>query len=63
MHKMRSIAAIVAAVILAGAVGWIATTTHAQAPISAERINPSQITMDAKNLPVEEFVDYSFEFN
>jgi hypothetical protein len=63
MHKMRSIAAVAAAVILAGAVGWIATTTHAQAPVTMEGINPSQITMDAKNLPVEEFVDYSFEFN
>jgi hypothetical protein len=63
MHKMRSIAAVAAAVILASAVGWIATTTHAQAPIRSEGINPSEITMNAKNLPVEEFVDYSFVFN
>jgi hypothetical protein len=63
MHKMTTIAAVAAAVMLAGAVGWIATTTHAQAPVRSEGINLSEITMNAKNLPVEEFVDYSFVFN
>jgi hypothetical protein len=63
MHKIRSIAAVAAAVIVAGAVGWIATTTHAQAPVRAEGINPSEIQMNAKNLPVEHFDDYSFVFN
>jgi hypothetical protein len=59
MHKI----ALFAAVILAGAAGWVATTTHAQAPISAERINPSQIAMNATYLPVEHFDDLSFVFN
>jgi hypothetical protein len=63
MRTMTSIAAVAAVVILAGAVGWIATTTHAQAPIRSEAINPSQITLNAKNLPVEHFDDYSFVFN
>ena len=63
MYKTTSIAAVAAAVILAGAVGWIAPTTHAQAPVRAEGINPSQITLNAKNLPVEHFDDYSFVFN
>ena len=62
MHKMRSIAAIVAAVILAGAVGWIATTTHAQAPVSGERVDPSQIDRNARNLPVEHPNDLTFVF-
>jgi hypothetical protein len=52
-----------AAVILAAASVWNTNTTHAQAPVRPEAINPSQITMDAANLPVEEFVDYSFVFN
>jgi hypothetical protein len=63
MRKMTSIAAVAAVVILAGAVGWIATTTHAQAPVRSEGVNPSQITLNAKNLPVEHFDDYSFVFN
>ena len=59
MHKI----ALFTALVLAGAAGWVATTTHAQAPVRAEVINPSQIAMNAKNLPVEEYVDYSFVFN
>ena len=64
MHKIK-LFAIAAALILAGTAGWVATTTHArvEAPIAAEGINPSQLTMKAENLPVEEFVDYSFVFN
>ena len=64
MHKIR-LFAIAAALILAGTAGWVATTTHArvEAPVSVEGISPSQITMKAENLPVEEFVDYSFVFN
>jgi hypothetical protein len=59
MHKL----ALAIALTLAGAAGWIATTTHAQAPVSAERVDPSQITMNARNLPVEHFDDLSFVFN
>ncbi len=59
MHKI----ALFAALILAGAAGWIATTTHAQAPVSGERVNPSQIDRNTRNLPVEHFDDLSFVFN
>ena len=62
MHKIRGLFAIAAVLVLAGALGWIATTTHAQAPVRSEGVNPSEIAMNAKNLPVEEFVDYSFVF-
>jgi hypothetical protein len=64
MHKTKLLA-IAAALILAGAAGWIATTTHArvEAPVAAQGIDPSEMTMNAKNLAVEEFVDYSFVFN
>ena len=63
MHKIRGLFAVAAVLVLAGALGWIATTTHAQAPVRSEGINPSEIAMNAKNLPLEEFVDYSFVFN
>jgi hypothetical protein len=62
MHKMRSIAAVATTVILAGAVGWLATTTHAQAPVRSEGINPFEITLHEENLP-EHFVDQTFVFN
>jgi hypothetical protein len=61
MHKIK-LFAVAAALVLAGAVGWMATTTHAQAPVLTEGINPSEITMHAKNLPVEHYADYSFVF-
>ena len=52
------------ALTLAATAGWIATTTHArvEAPVSAERINPSQIDRNAKNLPVEHTNDLTFVF-
>jgi hypothetical protein len=52
------------ALTLAATAGWIATTTHArvEAPVSAERINPSQIALNATNLPVEHFDDQTFVF-
>jgi alkylhydroperoxidase/carboxymuconolactone decarboxylase family protein YurZ len=62
MPKIRLVT-VAAALSLACVAGWVATTTHAQAPVRSEGINPSEITMSAKNLPVEEFVDYSFVFN
>jgi hypothetical protein len=64
MHKIR-LFAVAAALILMGAAGWVATAAHArvEAPVGGEGINPSQMTMNADNLPVEELVDYSFVFN
>jgi hypothetical protein len=51
--------------ILTGVGGWIASTTQArvEAPALAETINPSQITMNARDLPTEQFTDYTFVFN
>jgi phosphotransferase system glucose/maltose/N-acetylglucosamine-specific IIC component len=54
-----------AVLILAGLGGWVASTTHArvEAPIAGGGIDLSQITMNARDLPTEEFVDYSLVFN
>jgi hypothetical protein len=63
MHKIW-LFAVTATLIVAGAAGWIATTTYARvkAPVSAEWINPSQIMLNATNLPVEHFDDLSLTF-
>jgi hypothetical protein len=64
MHKIKSFA-VAAALIVAGVGAWVvATTTQARvtAPIEARGIDPLQITINAKELPTEEFVDYSFVF-
>ena len=64
---MRKISLYVIAtfLILTGVGGWIASTTQArvEAPALAETINPSQITMNARDLPTEHFTDYTFVFN
>ena len=51
--------------ILTGVGGWIASTTQARvdAPALAGTINPSQIAMNARDLPTEQFTDYTFVFN
>jgi hypothetical protein len=57
--------AVAVVLILAGVGGWVASTTHArfEAPVGGGGIDLSQITMNAPDLPTEEFVDYSFVFN
>jgi hypothetical protein len=64
---MRKISLYVIAtfLILTGVGGWIASTTQArvEAPPLAETINPSQITMNVRDLPTEQFTDYTFVFN
>ena len=64
---MRKISLFVIAtfLILTGVGGWIASTTQARvdAPALAETINPSQIAMNARDLPTEQFTDYTFVFN
>ena len=64
---MRKISLYVIAtfLILTGVGGWIASTTQArvEAPTLAETINPSQITMTTRDLPTEQFTDYTFVFN
>jgi hypothetical protein len=63
MRKIDLLA--IAALMLAGVVVWVASTTPARvaAPIAAGGIDPSQISINARDLPIEEFVDYSFVFN
>jgi hypothetical protein len=64
---MRNIGLYIVAtfLILTGVGGWIASTTQArvEAPTLAETINSSQITMNARDLPTEQFTDYTFVFN
>ena len=64
---MRKISFYAAAtfLILTGAGGWIASTTQArvEGPALVEAIDPSQMTINARNLPNEEFTDYTFVFN
>jgi hypothetical protein len=58
--------AVAAALIVAGVGAWVATTTQARviAPIGVRAaIDPLQIMMNARDLPTEEFIDYSFVFN
>jgi hypothetical protein len=64
---MRKISLFAAAtvLILAGLGGWVASTTHArvEAAVAVGGIYPSQITMNAHDMPTEEFADYTFVFN
>jgi hypothetical protein len=58
--------AVAAALIVAGVGAWVATTTQARviAPIGVRAaIDPLQIMMNARDLPTEEFIDYSFVFS
>jgi hypothetical protein len=62
---MRKISVIATFLILTGVGGWIASTTQArvEGPTLAETINPSQIGMNARDLPNTQFTDYTFVFN
>ena len=50
--------------VLTGVGGWIASTTQArvEAPAPAQTVDPLQIMMNARDLPTEEFEDYTFVF-
>jgi hypothetical protein len=61
MHKIGLFAA--AALILAGVGAWAASTTHTPTSAAAARLDPSQMMVNAKALPVEDFIDYTFVFN
>src|SRR5262249_14831358 len=62
MRKVSLVAAI--ALMLAGVAAWATSTSQARldAPAVAQ-INPSQIMMGARHLPVAHYHDYSLEFN
>src|SRR5262249_17745857 len=55
---------VAAAFILAGVGAWVASATYARvhAPVGA-MVDPSQLMMNAKDLPAAEFVDYTFVFH
>jgi hypothetical protein len=58
--------AVAAALMVASVGAWVATTTQARviAPIGVRAaIDPLQIMMNARQLPTEEFIDYSFVFS
>jgi hypothetical protein len=56
---------VVAAVILAGIGAWAVLTTRApvaEAALPVVQIDPSKMMMNARDVPTERFVDYSFVF-
>ena len=61
MRKISLVAAI--ALMLAGVAVWATSTTQARIDVpTAAQVNPLQITMGAKHLPVAHYDDYSLEF-
>jgi hypothetical protein len=66
MRKIGLIA-VVAALTLVGVGGWLQwVTSSSQARLATptlESIDPLQIMTNAKNLPHEDLVDYTFVFN
>jgi hypothetical protein len=65
MTKFVFAIAVAAILILTGVGGWAASTTQkrVEALAPAEGIDTSQIMMNARDLPTEEFTDYTFVFN
>jgi hypothetical protein len=64
MRKIK-LFAVAAALTVAGVGAWVATTTQARviAPIGARAaIEPLEMMKNARGLPAEEFIDYSFVF-
>jgi hypothetical protein len=63
MRKI-SLYAVATLLILTAVGGWIASSTQArvEAAAQAQTIEPSQITINARDLPTEEFTDYTFVF-
>ena len=62
MRKITLVAGI--ALMLAGVGVWAASTTPARTDMPAgAQINPLQITMGTRHLPVAHYEDYSLVFN
>ena len=61
MRKISLVAAI--ALMLAGVGVWATSTTQARLDVRAgAQINPLQMTMGARHLPVAHYDDYSLEY-
>ena len=62
MRKISLVAAI--ALMLAGVAAWATSTTQARIDVPADaQINPLQMRMGARHLPVAHYDDYSLVFN
>jgi hypothetical protein len=62
MRKISLVAAI--ALVLAGADVWVTSTTRARIDVPAgAQIDPLQITIGARHIPVAHYDDYSLEFH
>ena len=62
MRKISLIAAI--SLMLAGVGVWATSNTQARIDVPAgAQIDPLQITIGARNLPIAHYVDYSLEFH
>jgi hypothetical protein len=64
MRKIYWFAAAVA-LILAGVAGWAVSTSQArlEPTATAVTVDPHQLMMNAKDLPVEKYKDYSVVFD
>jgi hypothetical protein len=60
MRKIRLVAA-AAALILTGIGAWAISTTRVEATVGAQ-VDPSQMMMNAKDLPAAHYDDYSLVF-
>jgi len=55
--------AVAAAIVASGGFGvWAASPINARAPSTGQGIEPLQLMMNAKGLPVVEFADYTFVY-
>jgi hypothetical protein len=61
MRKI-SLIAVAAAVIATGFGVWAGAPTSARVPSTSQGIEPFQLMLNAKGLPTEELVDYTFVF-
>jgi len=61
-YTMPMIAGAAFALIAIGLGVWAAAPTNARVPSTGQGIEPFELMMNAKGLPSEEFVDYTFVF-
>ena len=62
--RKTALFAIAAASIAVGVGAWASSSTQARVEhVAGAGIDPTRITLNAKDLPTEEFVDYSLVYN
>jgi hypothetical protein len=65
MLKKIGLVAVAAALTLAGLGGWmewVISDSQARFTPTGDPVDPTQLTMNAKDLPVAKMVDYTLEF-